>query len=143
MRKLIPILFLFIISCSPVDSGLQAELDSLKAKLVGAEKALLEKPKDETAFIHTVFFWMKDEVTAEQNTTFAKKGLVELSKVSSIYKSYIGPPAGTPERGVVDNTYSHALIVHFKSAADQDKYQVDPIHLKFIEDCYQEWKQTS
>jgi len=129
-------------SCTPADSGLQTEIDSLKAKLAGAEKALLEKPKDETAFIHTVFFWMKEGVTEEQKETFGKKGLVDLSKVSSIYRCYIGPPAGTPERGVVDNSYSHALVVHFKSREDQDKYQVDPIHLKFIEDYKDLWEKV-
>jgi len=66
------------------------------------------------------------------------KGLKALSEVSSIYRVYYGPPAMSP-RDVVDNSYDFALVCHFRDAAAEQAYQVDPIHLKFIEDYKDLW----
>ena len=118
---------------------MENEVKELKEKISAMEKATATPAQDETGFIHTVFFWMNENVTDEQKNNFAKNGLGELVKVSSIYKSYFGPPAKTP-REVVDNSYDFALICHFKNKEDQDAYQIDPIHLKFIEDYKELWK---
>ncbi len=120
---------------------MQNEVKELKEKIAAMEAATATPAKDETGFVHTVFFWMNENVTDEQKADFAKNGLGELVKVSSIYKSYFGPPAKTP-REVVDNSYDFALICHFKNKEDQDAYQVDPIHLKFIEDFKDLWKEV-
>ncbi|NND35433.1 MAG: Dabb family protein [Saprospiraceae bacterium] len=82
-------------------------------------------------FIHTVFFWMKDDVTPEDRVKF-HQGVAELTKCKTILNSFIGPPAGTP-REVVDNTYEYALLLFFKSKEDHDLYQKDPDHDLFIE----------
>lgn len=141
MKYLLPLLFLVVVSCNQVDTKMQAELADLKTKLAAAEKTLAQPAVDETTFIHTVFFWMKEGVTAEQKADFEKNGLGVLSKVPTIHKGYYGPPAMTP-REVVDNTYDFALICHFNGKAAQDKYQVDPIHLKFIEDYKDLWERV-
>ncbi len=140
------VLFLFILlfafGCNQDSPQLQTEIDNLKERLATSQRALNELDNvDETEFIHTVFFWMNKKVTDEQKADFTKNGLGELVKVSSIYKSYFGPPAMTP-RDVVDNSYSFALVCHFKNKADQDKYQIDPIHLKFIEDYKGLWEKV-
>lgn len=139
MKNLLLLTLLFFFSCSQVDTAMENEMKELKEKLTAMEKAAATPAKDETGFVHTVFFWMNEDVTNEQKTNFAKNGLGELVKVSSIYKSYFGPPAKTP-REVVDNSYDFALICHFKNKEDQDAYQIDPIHLKFIEDYKNLWK---
>ena len=136
MKNLLYLTLLLLVACNPqVDT---TELTNLKEKLATAEKSLMEAKSDQTAFIHTVFFWMKKEVTEEEKANFMKNGLADLAKVPSIYKVYYGPAAGTP-REVVDNSYDAALVVHFKNTADQDEYQDDPIHLKFIEDYKHLW----
>ena len=136
MKNLLFLTLLLLMACNPqVDT---TELNNLKEKLASAEKSLSEAKTDQTAFIHTVFFWMKKGVTEEEKTNFMKKGMTDLSKVPSIYKVYYGPAADTP-REVVDNSYDAALVVHFKNSADHDKYQDDPIHLKFIEDYKHLW----
>ena len=94
--------------------------------------------KDETAFIHTVFFWMKDSVTDDQKADFLLNGLQDLTRCPQIYKVFYGPPAGTP-RDVVDNSYDYAWICHFKSKADHDEYQIDPIHDAFVENYKRLW----
>ncbi len=142
MKKIIPVfILLFAFSCNNVDPNLQSEISALKDRLAASQDALKKANTDETAFIHTVFLWMNKDVTEEQKADFAKNGLGELVKVSSIYKSYFGPAAMTP-REVVDNSYDFALVCHFKNKEDQDKYQTDPIHLKFIEDYKHLWKRV-
>lgn len=92
----------------------------------------------ETGFIHTVYFWMNEELTNEQLKTFEAEGLAKLATCPTIQKVYYGKPAMTP-RDVVDNSYSYAWICHFKNKADHDAYQVEPIHLKFIEKYSSMW----
>jgi hypothetical protein len=59
--------------------------------------------------------------------------------VESIEKMYVGPVAPTEARGVVDNSYNLALIVHFSDIAGQDAYQIDPVHLKFVDEHKDKW----
>ena len=63
---------------------------------------------------------------------FIENGLPALAKVPSIQSVSWGPPAGTP-REVVDNSYDLAWIVNFASAEDEREYQVDPLHVEFVE----------
>lgn len=139
MKNLLPLFLLFFVACQQQNSEMDTQLKALQEKLTAAEQALAVAEKDETTFIHTVFFWTKKEVTDEQKADFAKNGLGELVKIKSIYHSFYGPPAMTP-RKVVDNTYAFALVCHFKSKAAQDEYQADPMHLKFIKDYEHLWE---
>lgn len=141
MKYLLPLVLLLLTACNQVDTTMQNELNTLKEKLAATEKALEASAKDETAFIHTVFFWMKEEVTAEQKAEFVKNGMGKLKTCPQIYKVFYGPPAGTP-REVVDNSYDYAWICHFKNKADQDAYQTEPIHLKFVEDFNHLWERV-
>jgi len=61
--------------------------------------------------------------------------------VKTIRRFHIGKPAGT-SREVIDASYSASWCLTFDSAADQDSYQVDPIHLKFVEECKNLWKKV-
>jgi hypothetical protein len=59
--------------------------------------------------------------------------------VETISQSHFGIPAGTENRDVVDHSYTYSLLLLFNSQADQDSYQIDPIHLKFVEENSQLW----
>jgi len=100
------------------------------------EKIEMQKP----GFIHTVFFWMKEDITDADHQKF-KNELVKLEKCPTIQSVYWGPPAAA-SRDVVDGSYDYAWVVHFENAADQDAYQVDPIHLAFIESCKDLWERV-
>jgi hypothetical protein len=105
-----------------------AKIETLKAELVEAKNPeLAAKP----GFIHSVFLWLNDEISAEATQQF-EKDLQSLKQISHIQNCYIGPAAGTP-REVVDNSYDYALIIHFKDKAAQAAYQIDPIHTHFVE----------
>ena len=129
-----------LFSCNSENTTLQSEMTVLKEKLTLAEK-MIATNNIETAFIHTVYFWFKEGVTDAQKEDFKKNGLAALAKAPTIHKVFYGPPAGTP-REVVDNSYDFAWICHFKNAADQEAYQVEPIHLKFIEDYKDLWERV-
>jgi hypothetical protein len=98
----------------------------------------LETPLNlKTMFIHHVYFWMKDANSTESKARLLK-GLKTLSTIKLIHAAHIGVPAST-NREVIDRTYQFSLLLIFKTKADQDAYQTDPTHLKFVEECSSLW----
>ena len=93
---------------------------------------------DEIGLVHSVFFWLNEDLSEADKTAFME-GVKSLAAISTVKKIYIGPPASTEARDVVDNSFSVALLVHFADVAGQDAYQIDPIHLKFVEDHKDKW----
>jgi hypothetical protein len=92
-------------------------------------------------FIHHVYFWLHHP----ENETDKKdliEGLKKLSKVVVIRSFHIGEPAAT-RREVIDSSYSISWLLYFDNAADQDSYQTDPIHLKFVDECKHLWKKVT
>jgi hypothetical protein len=69
------------------------------------------------------------------------EGLKKLSKVKTIKTFHIGQPADT-SRDVIDGSYAISWFTMFDNGADQQSYQVDPIHLKFIEECSSLWNKV-
>ncbi len=91
-------------------------------------------------FVHHVYFWLKNPQSAEDKSRLIA-GLEKLSRVKTIEMFHIGQPAGT-NREVIDTSYSVSWLVIFKDKAAQDSYQVDPIHLKFVEECSVLWQKV-
>ena len=81
---------------------------------------------------HCVYFWLKPELTAAQRAEF-RRGVETLTGIKSVEKVSIGVPAGTTPRPVIDHSYDVALIVQCRDVAAEAAYQVDPIHLAFVE----------
>jgi len=91
-------------------------------------------------FVHHVFFWLKNTGNAEDLGKLVA-GLKKLSAVKTIKQFHIGKPAAT-SREVIDGSYAVSLLTLFDNKADQDSYQTDPIHLKFIEECSSLWSKV-
>jgi len=91
--------------------------------------------------VHSVFFWLKPELTAEQRADF-RKGVESLGTISATDKVYIGVPAGVPDRPIIDKSFTIGLTVICKDIAAHNAYQVDPIHLAFIERCKTYWSRV-
>ena len=132
MNKFFILLIVLLLCACQVQE--EQEID----QVVNTSENVAEMKK--AGFIHTVFFWLKEGTTDEQKAAF-EKGMDKLGTTPSIQSYFYGPPAGTP-REVVDNSYDYAWIVHFANAEDQDAYQVDPIHLAFIEDHKDLWEKV-
>jgi hypothetical protein len=123
MKNVIALLFLaslLFISCN-------SQTENNTTNLTEKTEAKNTNP----GFIHAVYFWLKKD-NPELLKEFKEIALPKLATVPSIKNVYWGPPAGTP-REVVDNSYDLSWIVTFDNAAEQDKYQVDPIHTEFVE----------
>jgi len=94
----------------------------------------------QNSFIHHVFFWLKEN--NENNRQELIKGLKKLSAVKTIQQYHIGLPANT-NRDVIENTYNISWMILFNSTEDQESYQVDPIHLNFVNECSHLWKKVT
>lgn len=88
-------------------------------------------------FVHHVFFWLKEAGDAAARDAIVA-GLRALTAAPDILWSHIGVPAPA-DRGVIDASYAVSWLVFFADKAAQDRYQVDPIHLDFVERCAGHW----
>jgi hypothetical protein len=91
-------------------------------------------------FVHAVYFWLKDNLTDMQKDTF-QRGVASLAGIETVHQAHIGVPAPT-DRPIIDRTYSQALIVLFQHERDHDRYQVDPIHDRFRQECGSLWQKV-
>lgn len=90
--------------------------------------------------IHHVFFYLKEPGNAAHKAALIE-GLNKLSSATPIKDFHIGVPADT-NRSVIDTTYAVSWCIIFASDEDQAAYQVDPIHLKFVEECSHLWERV-
>jgi hypothetical protein len=103
-----------------------------------AAGALPSFHENKKQIIHHVFFWLKNPSSKEDlNKLLA--GLRTLEKIKTVRKLYIGVPASTEKRDVVDNSYNASELMFFDNLENQKAYQDDPIHKKFVEDCSHLW----
>jgi Stress responsive A/B Barrel Domain len=117
----------------------------LKAVAMGTMGILAPKfsqnMPEKNLFVHHVYFWLKNPGSKEDYNKLLE-GLQALSKVSTIKMCHIGKPADT-NRDVIDRSYAVSWLLLFKNKEDQDKYQVDPIHLKFVEQYSHLWSKVT
>jgi hypothetical protein len=81
--------------------------------------------------VHTVLFWLKKDLDGDKVTDF-RIGLETLTTIETAEAVYVGTPAATAERPVVDTSYDFCLTVIAKDVAAHDAYQVDQRHADFI-----------
>jgi hypothetical protein len=91
-------------------------------------------------FVHHVYFWLKETGNGEHRAQLIE-GLQKLSAVESIQQFHIGVPADT-DRDVIERGYAVSWLLIFANGEDQASYQVDPIHLKFVEECKHLWSKV-
>lgn len=88
--------------------------------------------------VHTAYFWLKRPTSiADRNRLIA--GLETLRSIAEVKSLFIGVPASTEKRPVVDNSFQVSETMFFDSVSDQNIYQDDPIHKKFVKDCEHLW----
>jgi len=81
--------------------------------------------------VHSVYFWLKPELSAAQRAEF-RKAVEALGAIKDLSSFYVGGPAGTERRAVIDFSFDVALTTVFENVAAHDAYQVDPIHAHFL-----------
>ena len=91
-------------------------------------------------FVHSVYFWLKQDLSEEQLTEFHQK-LLALTKIDTVRESYVGTPAPT-DRPIIDRSYSVALILAFDDKEKHDIYQDHPVHDDFRNSCGDYWEKV-
>jgi len=94
-----------------------------------------------TKVSHQVFFWLKNPESKEDLAQLLK-GIQGLTAIKTIRGVHIGVPAATESRDVIDSSYSASELLFFDSVEDEQAYQVDPLHLKFIADNSHLWSKV-
>jgi len=86
--------------------------------------------------IHSVYFWLKDDLDDPQRAFFREE-LLRLQEIDYLHSIQVGTPAATAERaGVTDHSFDYSLVVEFASMKDHDRYQgPDPHHDRFVKEA--------
>jgi hypothetical protein len=96
---------------------------------------------DKKGIIHHVFFWLKNPSSKEDFQKLLAE-LETLKQIKSVRKLHIGVPASTEKRDVVENSYHASELMFFDNLEDQEVYQDDPIHKKFVAECSHLWEKV-
>ncbi|WP_396596560.1 Dabb family protein [Dokdonia sp. R86516] len=141
MKIQLHLIILFIFSIFINSCGQKESTESTTA----VENNLISSKDSHTAFndnyAHIVYFWFKDPTNEEDKQLFEKSLRTFLD--SSLYAKtqFIGtPPVATRE--VVDDSFTYNLVLSFDSAKDQQAYQDEAAHKKFIEECAHLWEKV-
>lgn len=91
--------------------------------------------------IHQVFFWLKNPGSVTDRKKLAE-GLQKLSAIPEIKQLYVGFPASTEKREVVDNSWDVSELMFFHDLAAQKSYQDHPLHQAFIKQYAHLWEKV-
>lgn len=91
---------------------------------------------------HIVFFWLKNPDNATDRATFEKAINKLMAENKQAVATYLGTPAPTEKRDVVDQSYSYCYMMTFPSLEAQALYQNDPTHLTFIDEASHLWEKV-
>lgn len=96
---------------------------------------------DRPPVIHQVFFWLRDPAsTADRDRLVA--GLKTLADIPLIKELYVGVPAATEPRDVIDVSWHVSEIMFFEELGAQAGYQEHPLHLAFVKNCSHLWEKA-
>ncbi len=85
--------------------------------------------------IHSVFFWLKSDLSAEQRALFEAE-LARLPQIGYLARGFAGNPAPTEERPVTDHSFDYSLVLEFKTLQDHEFYQSGCLdHKRFVDTC--------
>jgi Stress responsive A/B Barrel Domain len=88
-------------------------------------------------FVHTVYFWLKPDLSKAQHDTFIA-GIKQLLGIKTVRFGHYGKPADT-NRPIIERSYSYALVVAFDDAKGHDFYQEVDVHDQFRQQCGTFW----
>ena len=110
--------------------------------LASSETEAHNKEKTSLSFIHHVFFWLKNPKNKQDHDKLLA-GLKGLGKIKEIKMAHIGLPSINDfDKSVTDASYSFSVLLVFNNKADEEKYLVNPLHKKFIDDHKDLWSKV-
>jgi hypothetical protein len=97
--------------------------------------------KEKAGIIHHVLFWLKNPASLQDKEQLMK-GLETLRKIETVKQLFIGVPASTEQRDVIDNSYHVSELMFFDDLEGQEIYQQHPVHQQFIKDNSHLWEKV-
>lgn len=88
--------------------------------------------------VHSVYFWLKEGITEEEELDFLHFFEV-LRTIPGVRSLSTGKPAPTTQRDVVDNSFSYLLLVTFDNMDQINLYENHPDHLAAAETYSKYW----
>jgi len=93
------------------------------------------------AYVHSVYFWLKNPNNETDRASFEKSLLKFLQNSKYAKTNYLGTPPKAV-RAVVDDSFTYNLIVTFESDEAQANYQDEAAHKLFIEESSSLWNKV-
>lgn len=91
--------------------------------------------------VHSVYFWLKEELSDRERADF-RAGLEGLAGIPEVERVFVGTPAETPPRPVIDDSYTFGLVVLLPGLAEHDVYQQHPLHQQFLARFKDDWERV-
>lgn len=92
------------------------------------------------AFVHQVYFWLKNPDQTEDQQALIN-GLRKLGSIETLTSFHVGKAADT-DRPVIDRSYHASLLCIFDDIEGHNTYQVHPVHLDFVKECSSLWEKV-
>ena len=117
----------------------------LTSSILATAATVVAQPKinvnTSSLVIHQVFFWLKNPGSVTDRKQLAE-GLQKLSAIPEIQQLYIGFPASTEKREVVDNSWDVSELMFFNDLVAQKTYQDHLLHQAFIKQYAHLWEKV-
>ena len=101
-----------------------------------------QKKSIQAPLLHSVYFWLENPNSTVDRAAFEAAIQKLIITNPQGLSSYLGKPASTETREVVDNSYTYAYIMTFANRETEAAYQSDPTHLRFIDEAKHLWKKV-
>ena len=101
-----------------------------------------QKKSIQAPLLHSVYFWLENPNSKLDRATFEAAIQKLIITNPQGLSSYLGKPAFTETREVVDNSFTYAYIMTFANRETEAAYQSDPTHLRFIDEAKHLWKKV-
>lgn len=118
-------------------SGIAATTSTLLPKAFALDN--VDKGKEEIT--HSVYFWLKKGITANEEKAFLNYFEI-LKHIPGLSSIKFGKPAKTTERDVTDNTFDYNLIITFENLEAINAYEKHPEHLKGAKEYEHFWERV-
>lgn len=95
--------------------------------------------KAKEPLVHTVLFWLKSLESKPDRIAFETAIQKLIANNPQKITRYLGKPANTEARGVVDASFTYFYQMTFADGKAEATCQIDPKHLAFITEAEHLW----
>jgi hypothetical protein len=98
--------------------------------------------KAKEPLVHTVLFWLKNPESKSDSIAFEAAIQKLIANNPQKISGYLGKPANTEARGVVDSSFTYFYQMTFADATAEAAYQIDLTHLAFVAEAEHLWEKV-